>query len=174
VNETYDRATIQFHWTTAAIVAALWIIGQTADWFPKGPIRNAAWSTHFTLGGVLLLVWIARIVWRLSSGRRLPGIGSLPLIKLAAAGHGLLYLGIGTVIALGVATAFAQGSSVWGLFTYPKLFDASLRRPIHATHEWAANILLALALGHAVIALVHQYVWRDGTLGRMWPSVARG
>ena len=173
MNETYDAATVRFHWTTAFLVAALWIVGQAADWFPKGPVRGAVWSTHFTLGGLLTIVWIARIVWRVSAGRRLPGVGSPGLAKLAAAGHGLLYLGIGAVIALGVANAFAHGSSVWGLFTYPKIFDESLRKPIGAAHEWSANLLLLLAAGHAAVALVHQYVWRDGVLTRMWPSLAR-
>ncbi len=39
---TYDQATIRVHWTTAALVVALWMIGQTADWFPRGPLRGAA------------------------------------------------------------------------------------------------------------------------------------
>jgi cytochrome b561 len=172
MTETYDAATIRFHGASAFLVAAAWIVGQTADWFPKGPLRGAVWSTHFTLGGLLTILYVARLVWRFSGGRRLPGVGSPALVKLAAAGHGLLYLGIGIVIALGVANAFGHGSSVWGLFVYPKIFDESLRRPIGELHEWAANLLVLLAAAHAAVALVHQYVWRDGVLTRMWPGLA--
>ena len=173
MSETYDRTTIRYHWASAALVVALWIVGQTADWFPKGPVRGAVWSTHFTLGAILSVVFIARILWRSASGRRLPGVGSSVLVRAAAAGHGLLYLIIGVAIALGVSAACARGSVVWGYFTYPKLFDDSLRGPLTGLHEWAANLLLLLAAGHAALALVHQFVWRDGVLARMWPGLAR-
>jgi cytochrome b561 len=170
---TYDRTTIGFHWTTAALIVALWVIGQTADWFPKGSIRGAAWSTHFTLGAVLIVIYLARIVWRTASGRRLPGVGSAVLVKLAAAGHGLLYLGIGAVLALGIANLYAHGSSVWGLFHVAKIADQTLRHNISRAHSWGADLLLIVAGAHAAVALVHQYVWRDGVLTRMWPGLAR-
>jgi cytochrome b561 len=170
---TYDNATIRFHWTSAALIAALWVIGETADWFPRGPTRGAAWSIHFTLGAVLAIIWIARIVWRISAGRRLPGVGSPLMVKLAAAGHRLLYAGIGVVIALGIANLYAHGSSVWGLVDFPKLSDATLRHDITMAHEWTANILLLLAAGHAAVAVSHQYLRRDGALTRMWPSLSR-
>jgi cytochrome b561 len=170
---TYDRATIAFHWTTAALVVVLWLLGQTADWFPKGAPREVAWSTHFTLGFLLALAWIGRLVWRLSGGRRLPGVGPAYMVKLSAAVHGLLYLIIAFVIVVGVGNLYAHGQNIWGLVSFPKLSDAALRRTISETHEWAANILLALAAGHAAVALVHQYALRDGVLARMWPSLAR-
>ncbi|MDE3174650.1 MAG: cytochrome b/b6 domain-containing protein [Pseudomonadota bacterium] len=170
---TYDRTTIRFHWTTAALVVALWLIGQTADWFPRGPLRGAAWSAHFTLGALLALAYLGRIAWRITAGRRLPGLGSPALVKFAAAGHGIIYLGIAIVIAIGVANLYAKGASVWGLIEFPKIADKSLRATISGAHEWAANLLLLLAGGHAALALLHQYVWRDGALTRMWPSLAR-
>lgn len=39
--ETYDRTTIALHWITALSVVVLWIIGQTADWIPDGPVNTA-------------------------------------------------------------------------------------------------------------------------------------
>jgi cytochrome b561 len=170
---TYDRATILFHWTTAALVVVLWGIGQTADWFPRGAARGFVWSTHFTLGAILIVLWLARIGWRLTSGRRLPGLGSPTMVWLAKAGHGLLYLGIGLVCAVGVANLFAHGSSVWGLIHFPKLDDKTLRGLIAVSHEWGANLLLLLAAGHAGLALIHQFVLRDGALARMGPALSR-
>jgi cytochrome b561 len=169
----YDKTTIHFHWTTAGLIVALWVIGQTVDWFPRGPARGVAWSTHFTLGAILIAVYVGRIVWRTTSGRRLPGVGSPALVKLASAGHGVLYLGIGLVIALGIANLFAHGSGFWGLFHFPKIADESLRHNIARAHGWGANLLLMLAAAHAAVALFHQYVRRDGVLTRMWPSLAR-
>ncbi len=171
---TYDRTTIFFHWTTAVLIAALWAIGQTADSFPRGVLRDAAWSTHFTLGATVVALWLVRIVWRITLGKRLPGLGSPTLVKLAKAGHGVLYLGIAVVCALGVANLYAHGSNVWGLIHFAKLEDKTVRALIAEGHELAANLLLVLSAGHAAVALVHQYVWRDGALTRMWPGVARG
>jgi cytochrome b561 len=171
---TYDRTTINFHWTSAALVVALWVIGQTADWFPRGPVRGVVWSTHFTLGAILIVIWLARIGWRARSGRRLPELGSPALAALAKVGHGLLYLGIGFVCAVGVANLFAHGSSVWGLIRFAKIDDRTLRGLISVSHEWGANLLLLLAAGHACVALAHQFVWRNGALARMWPALSRG
>ncbi len=95
------------------------------------------------------------------------------MVKLAAAGHGILYLGIGNVIAMGIANLYAKGSSVGGLIQFPKIEDKSLRETIGEAHEWAANLLLLAAAGHAGLSLVHQYLWRDDVLTRMWPSLAR-
>ena len=171
---TYDRATITFHWLTAFLVVALWTIGQTAEWFPKGSAgRFAMWSSHFTLGALLAVVYIGRIVWKLTAGRRLPGVGSPGLVKLAAAGYGVLYLGLAVVIGLGVADAMSRGSNVWGLFHYPQLIDKEWREPLTDWHGLGANILLGVAALHALVALIHQYAWRDGVLTRMWPALGR-
>jgi cytochrome b561 len=170
---TYDRTTIRLHWTTAALIVALWIIGQTAGWFPRGPERSVVWSTHYTLGAILIVTYIARVTWRLTSGRRLPGVGPPALVKLAAAGHEIIYLAIGIVLALGIANLFAHGSSLWGVFRVPRIADASLRHNIAGAHALGANLLLILAAAHAAVAIAHQFIWRDGVLTRMWPSLAR-
>ena len=169
----YDRTTIAFHWTSAGLVAALWLLGQGADFVPRGPMRGIVWSTHFTLGALLAVLWIGRVVWRATGGRKLPPAGAGFMRKLAAGVHGLLYLGIALAIGLGVSAACARGSSVWGLFSYPKLLDDAWKRPLTEVHEWSANLLLALALGHAAVAFAHQYALRDGVLARMVPRLAR-
>ena len=170
---TYDNTTIRIHWASAFLIAALWALGQTADWFPRGPLRGAAWSTHFTLGAILLALYVVRIAWRFTGGRRLPGLGSGAMIKLAAAGQGVLYLLIALVLVLGVGNLFAHGSDVWGVFAFPKMDDKTTRAIIAEGHELSANALLILALGHAAFAIAHQYVWRDGALARMAPRLAR-
>ncbi len=37
----YDLTTIWLHWATVALIIVLWVIGQTADWAPRGPFRTA-------------------------------------------------------------------------------------------------------------------------------------
>jgi len=167
--EKYDRWTILYHWATALLIFALWAMGQTADFFPRGPLRQAYWSTHYLLGLALIAVFLARLSWRLTVGRRLadPGVG---LVKLAAhAGHRLLYLLIAVVLALGLYAALVRGASLYGVIAFPEIGPTEMRRTATHWHELAANLVVIVALGHAAAALWHQFWLRDGLLLRMRP-----
>lgn len=166
----YDRTSIFLHWAAAASVAVLWIIGQTADWIPDGPVNTAVWSVHVVLGFVLAAILAWRIVWRASRGRRLPPADSGALQVFAKLTHYLLYALLLIVVALGVANAFVRGYNLFDLVSLPQVGDRAWRRPITHWHGLAANILLGLALFHAAAALVHHYLWQDAVLKRMLPG----
>ena len=168
--ETYDRTTIALHWTTAILVVLLWIIGQTADWIPDGPVNTDYWSVHVVLGFTLAAVIAWRVIWRRSGGRKLPAADAGLLQVLAKATHYRLYLLVLIVIGLGVANAFVRGYNLFDLASLPQIGDRALRKPITNWHGLAANILLALAGLHAAAALFHRYFLRDGVLGRMLPA----
>ncbi len=168
----YDAMTIRLHWATAMLVALLWIMGQTADWFPRGPLRLDYWSLHVLLGFALLVVLGWRIIWRARGGRTLPAADHGLLQAAATATHYLLYALLVTVVILGVVNAFVRGFSMFGLFHLPQIGDPELKRPINRWHELAANAVLCVALFHAAAALVHHYVWRDGLIRRMMPGPA--
>lgn len=168
----YDRTTIALHWATAVLVAVLWIIGQSADWLPRGPVRLGYWSAHVVLGFALAAVLVGRLAWRAGAGRRLPAADRGLLHFVAKATHGGLYALLIAVVALGVANAFVRGFSLFGLANLPQIGDPELKRPLTQWHEWAANAVLALALVHAGAGLVHHYLWRDGLLRRMSPWVS--
>ena len=85
--ETYDRRTIRLHWLTAALVAALWIIAQFIDDFPRGMPRIGARSTHIILGVLLALVVARRIGWRVLHGHRLAVPGPRWIAAVAGATH---------------------------------------------------------------------------------------
>ncbi|MBV9053519.1 MAG: cytochrome b [Hyphomicrobiales bacterium] len=171
----YDRKSIIFHWVTAVLVAALWIIAQIIDDFPAGPLRVDARSVHISLGITLAVVLALRLSWRNR------GVGALHpdregrLDRLAAFGHWSLYgLAILAVI-LGMMNALARGDSIFNLFSLPDLAhgDRSVRNVIGRIHGWVANTLLILAIGHALLALFHHYVLRDGVMRRMVPGWGR-
>ena len=167
---TYDRRTIALHWATAGLVVVLWVIGQTADWFPDGPVNTDLWSIH-VISGFALAVVIARLMaWRGTNGRRLPVPDPGILHSLAVTTHRLLYALLLAVVALGIVNAFVRGYNLFDLVSLPQLGDRAWKRPITQSHGLAANILLGLALFHAAAALVHHYAWRDGVLRRMAPG----
>lgn len=166
----YDRATIALHWATAGFVALLWIIGQTADWLPRGAFKTGYWSTHVVGGFLLTGVLVSRVAWRLSRGRRLPAVDAGLLHILAKATHYSLYLLLFTVVSLGVVNAFVRGYGLYGLVHLPQLGDREWRHAVTDWHGLAANVLLALAGLHAAAALVHHYAWHDAVLRRMGPE----
>ena len=169
---SYDTPTIALHWATALLVAVLWAIGETIDFAPKGPLRVDYTSLHIVLGALLGLVLLARLAWRHTRGARLAVEGHRLLALAAQAVHWLLYLLVGGTVALGLATAWAQGRSLFGLFNLPSFApgDRALAEQIFSLHSLGATAVLILAGLHAAAALGHHYVMRDGTLRRMLPG----
>jgi cytochrome b561 len=169
-HSSYDSPTIILHWLTASLFALLWIIGQTADCLPDGPANTAVWSLHVVLGFLLVGVLILRVIWRVGAGRRLPAADSGAMRIAAASTHYLLYALLGLVVALGIVNAFVRGYNLFDLVSLPQFGDKEMRHEITEWHGLAANITLGLIGFHALAALAHHYVWRDGVLARMLPG----
>src|ERR1700719_3257781 len=87
----YDPVTIVLHWATAALVVALWIIGQTVDVFPNGPLRIDYRSLHIMFGAILAVVVLGRLAWRLARRVDLPPIDDGLLLVIARVTHWALY-----------------------------------------------------------------------------------
>lgn len=172
---TYDRKTIFLHWLTAILVIALWSVGQTIDWFPKGSPRVFARSAHILAGLTLVGVLIVRIGWRVSGGRRLPRADRGWIATLATSTHWGLYGLLGSTVLLGITNALVRGDNLLGLFTIPSIApgDKQLRGSIEDWHGLSANILLGVAAFHALAGLFHYFVRRDAVLGRMLPSILK-
>ena len=170
-SDHYDLRTITLHWLTAFLVASLWGIGQTIDWFPKGLPRTFARSTHITAGVLLALVVCYRIVWRRSAGRPLPPADRGALRIVSSLTHRALYVLLCTTFVLGIANAWIRGDAVFGLFRIPSFApdDRPLREAIENFHGLSANALVVLALLHASAGLLHHFLWKDGVLRRMLP-----
>lgn len=167
----YDKATIFLHWATAILVAVQWLGAQVIDLFPRGPLRVDARSVHISLGAALAVIVIVRLGWRLTRGRRLPPSEGGALMALARAAHGGLYALLLAMVTVGFALTWVRGDSLFNLVSIPA-FDPTSRAlvgPLQECHELIATLLLVLAGGHALAALVHRYVWRDGVLNRMLP-----
>lgn len=167
----YGTRTIVLHWLTAALVLALWIVGKNINDFARGDPRMLVRSLHMLLGACLGLVLVVRIHWRLRGGDRLPPTGSGPLEAAASLGHLLLYLLLITVVLLGLANVWIRGDTWFNLVTVPALDagDTAMRRCVEHLHSWGANLLLVVAGGHALAAVLHQFVLKDGVLQRMLP-----
>lgn len=173
--QTYDARSIFFHWLSAFLVFALWILAQAIDAFPRGEPRDLARSFHIAMGVLLALTLILRLIWRFTGGVKLAPVSPGLAGKLATGGHHLLYLLLIATVALGIFNAKVRGDTLFGAFTIPALegTDRAYRRMVGGWHELAANLLFFIALGHAAIAVWHHAVMKDVTLIRMRPGLKR-
>lgn len=165
----YDRATIAFHWLTALLVLLQWSGAMAMHLVDDRSARLMYWTVHIDLGTMLFLVFSGRLAWRCQGGRVLPSAGDDRLHKIVQAMHKLLYALLLVLILLGFAIVALRGWHLIGLFTIAPLADTY--RPISGTlitvHKWVAHLLMIVALGHALAALYHHWVLKDGVLRRM-------
>lgn len=172
----YSRGAIAFHWTIAVLIllniAAAWV----ADDAPKEQAAQIM-GNHKAIGLLVLALSLMRIVWRLTH-RPPPLVETLKTWEAALAKvvHSLFYVLIVAIPLSGwaMSSAFSGGKPVgfFGLFDIPGLPFAADRRTagvFHEVHELFATLTLFLVALHVAGALKHQFVDRDGTLGRMIP-----
>ncbi len=167
----HEPTTIMLHWISAVLVAVLWTIGQTVDFFPNGPLRIDYRSVHIALGVALGVVLLARLGWRLTRRETLPPIDRGLLLVIARFTHWLLYALLLVTVALGLANVWVRGDVIFNLFQVPP-YDPGNRALMHLIGGWhalAANAVVIVAGVHAAAALFHHYILRDATLRRMLP-----
>lgn len=161
----YSKTMIVIHWLTAVLVLAAWLTAEGGREVAKEPPL-----LHFTLGLAVLALIVPRLILRLAGAAPDTSARSGWLEIAAKAGHGLLYLLLIALPITGWYTASRMGVTVSFLgIELPALTATVQGRPglIAELHENAGTLILILAGLHALIAIWHQFVLRDGTLQRM-------
>ena len=167
----HDPTTIALHWTTAILVAVLWVIGQTVDFPPTKALQVDYRSLHIVLGIALGVVLVLRLIWRATRAGSLRPIDHGILLFVARATHWALYILLILAVLLGIGTEWTRGDSIFNLFSIPAYDPGNrpLMRLIHGWHALAANAVLIVAGVHAAAALFHHFILHDATLRRMLP-----
>lgn len=165
----YDRPTIILHWLTAVLVLLQWGGAISMGLVDERPIRMIYWTIHIGLGTALFVVILARLAWRYKGGRTLPPVGSDVLQKAAHTTHHLLYVLIVALILLGFVILALRGWPLIGLFKITPVVPGyhAFSTTLIEVHKWTAHVLIAVALGHALVALYHHRVLKDDVLRRM-------
>ncbi len=151
----YSGLQIGLHWVIAILVIAAWFTSEGMG--DALEARNAAGRTgidgntlHVWLGGSVFSLTILRIIVRRIKGAPPAPAGTSAFMEMAAKwGHGIVYAFL-ILVPLGGSLAWYGGIEGVG--------DG---------HEIFANVFMIVVLGHAGIAIVHQVLWKDGTLTRM-------
>ena len=159
---TYPRPLILLHWILALLLIVALAAGKIMlDDVPNSdPGKAFSLTAHMTVGGIILILMLARVVVRLR-GPNPPSES-----KLASGLHVLLYLGVFVMLASGITMSLSFGLAdilFFGQGTLPEDFSGIGARPIHGI---VANALILLVLAHIAAAVLHM-VKRDGIMARM-------
>lgn len=166
--EKYSDRIIIIHWLTLALLVVAWFLGDAVhDARHEGGATIAGYLVHVLAGGTVLLLMLARLVFRNRDGIP-PAMGNTPMDKVAKGIHYLLYAvlillpvsGMMQVLTSDVGKAIAAGDAT----LLPEKFDGVAA---HGVHETLVIVLIALVAVHILGALKHQFVMKDNIMDRM-------
>lgn len=168
----YGLVAILIHWVSAVAVFGLFALGYWmvdlnyySDWYQTAP------HYHKSVGILLLLATVFRIVWKLANPKP-KVLAEKPIEKLAVKlGHRVLYLLLIVLLVSGylITTADGRGIDVFSWFTVPSMGELFPQQEDIAgdVHEYTAYAILAFAILHMIAALKHHFINKDSTLTRM-------
>jgi cytochrome b561 len=158
------------HWLTVLLVFAALFIGFVMVNSIGGYVTLRL--VHMTIGAILLVVVVVRIVNRLT--HRPPALPATVgrVERLMVAGSELsMYVLLLAQPLVGWAMVSASGTpvTVFGTLHLPGIAPVNLAvfSVLRETHSVLAYLLVAVILAHVSAVLVHTITLRDGMLGRM-------
>jgi len=165
-----------FHWTIVLGILVQATVGLIMVDMPKSPKVIPYFTFHKSLGLTIFTLAVLRLAWKLFD-KRPDEPSSMPRWQVTGAkfGHALLYIFLFLVPLSGWwfdSVSALRPLYFWDLFEVPHLggADPDLKEFAAELHEWLFWTLATVAAGHALIALYHQFVSKDGVLARMWPA----
>jgi cytochrome b561 len=175
----YTATAMALHWLLGAMLVGLFVVGLYMTSLPFSPQRLKLYNWHKWAGVMVLTFSFVRLMWRLT--HRPPALPATVTAAMPAwqhwahhGTHGALYLLFFAVPLLGWAYSSAAGFPIVLFGALPLPDFVAVNKPFSETlklaHHYAAYALAALVLLHVAAALKHQFVDRDGLIGRMMPG----
>ena len=180
----YDSVAMSLHWVMALLILLDFALAMSFSRFDPGDALYlpSAYDLHMAVGMCVLILSVARVIWRLTHRRPpLPDM-AMPLRWLARASHFLLYafMVVAPVSGWLVLSLRHKATSVFGLFRWAwpsipaiahmarpdRVFWHDQLLPLHIRISYVGIGLVAL---HVTAALYHHFGRRDEVLVRMLP-----
>lgn len=171
---TFGMVQVLLHWLTAMAVFALfglglWMTGLDYyhDWYRTAP------AVHKSVGFVLILLVLFRIIWRFNVGVPAPIQSHKSWEKaLSKWVHVFLYVVIISMFFSGyfITTAKGQSLDVLGFLSIPAIITNIdlLEHYAKDIHEISAYLIVVIAVLHGLAAVKHHVIDKDRTLVRIF------
>jgi cytochrome b561 len=171
--QRYGPVAMLLHWSMFLLIVVVGVLGLLHDSWSKQ--TQAFWiNVHAILGLLLWCLLFARFSWRLAHAPpALPEEAGAFSRRLSAPVHLMLYALLFVIPILGIVTFIWHGRVFdFGIFKidFGVKSNRAVFHPTEDIHGYLAYALFALAGLHALAALWHHFIRRDGTLLRMWPQ----
>jgi cytochrome b561/polyisoprenoid-binding protein YceI len=180
--QRYTAVAIALHWIIAFSIIGMIAVGWTMGTMDPGPDYFAVVQLHKSFGITILLLSVARLIWRLMN----PPPPEPPMPKwqgfLANAVHVLFYVLIIAMPLTGWIMASASSDAPTRYFGLVDIrlpgipaLDAGTREGLEEgfeeVHGNLAWVIIGLLVLHVAGALKHQFVDKDGLIARMAPGL---
>lgn len=173
----YTRPAIALHWLIALLIFATIPLGVYMSDLALSPTKLRLYSYHKWIGVSVFLLACLRLAWRAT--HRPPLLPVMPAWQARAAV--LVHAGLYVLIFATPLSGWLYSSAIgvptvyFGIWQLPDLVgrDKELASILKVLHKALVVVLSGLVIAHVVAALRHQFVQRDGLLGRMWFGKAR-
>lgn len=164
---------VLLHWSMALVIYAmfalgLWMVGlgYYDSWYHDAP------EIHKSIGVILLLTLVIRLLWRIISPPPKPLSSYSRQVRISSVvALWLLYTLLLAILLSGyfISTADGKPIAVFNLFYLPALLSGAGEQADLAgdIHLWLAWTVVILSLLHGLAALKHHFIDRDTTLKRM-------
>ncbi|MBL4787095.1 MAG: cytochrome b [Cohaesibacteraceae bacterium] len=169
--QNYHPVFVALHWLLAfMIILALLMGGNVMAKLPNDvPEKLDHLRTHMSIGGVILILMLIRLAFRLLAKHPAPiQTGNRLSAKLGPLVHLLFYVAVIGMAASGIATSLLTGLPEIVFFgsgnPLPETFDNLLPRKVHGLF---ANLLWTLIGLHLLGFIYHQFMVKDNLLSRM-------
>jgi cytochrome b561 len=175
----YPSTSKLLHWLVAICVLTTAPVAIAMVRVDKGPTQDMLYNFHKSLGVLILVLMLLRLINRIAVGAPAPD----PTIErwqkaLSSAVHGLLYVLLLAMPIVGYVANSAYGAPTpfFGLFTLPKLVadNQELATKLFTLHRWTGFVVILLVFMHIGGALFHFVIRRDTVLQRMLPRALGG
>lgn len=161
----YHRSAVVLHWLSALLIVPMFVFGKIMVDLPFGDQRTLMLQGHVTLGIVVTVLTVARIVSMLRF--RHPAPQPMPAWERFAFqwNHRLIYVLLVLLAVTGLAMPLLNG-----MLPIPGLVDpARLAHDGPNPHEAFSTLLMLMFVAHVAGVLSYQ-LRRGGTLARMLPE----
>jgi len=174
-SDRYGKGAIGFHWSMFVLIVVVGTLGLLHDSWPKS--TQSYWiNIHALLGLLVWVLLVARFAWRTThTPPALPPQTGEFSRRFSRPVHLLLYALIFIIPLLGIVTFIWHGRVFdFGLFevNFGVAKNRAVFHPTEDIHGYLAYALFTVAGLHALAALWHGFILRDGVLARMWPKRA--